>query len=74
MVNVSAFIKKKQPQRICFECGGKLVPIGTARCGGKQTHGDWAGRMFHKQCWIKRKRAEEMEERRKLIEQSHQID
>ncbi len=35
----------------CHECFRKLVPIGTARSGGAQHHGDWVGRQYHKKCW-----------------------
>ena len=36
----------------CQRCGRPLVAIGTARQGGKQTHGDWESRQFHKKCWV----------------------
>lgn len=35
----------------CVECGKALKAIGTARSNGKQTHGDWAGRKYHKKCY-----------------------
>lgn len=34
----------------CFVCGGRLVPIGTARSNGR-THDDWDTRKMHKKCW-----------------------
>jgi hypothetical protein len=44
----------------CRRCGRPLVPIGTARKGGKQTHGDWENRELHKQCWVEEQREREM--------------
>ena len=35
----------------CIKCKKTLKPIGTARSNGKQTHGDWATRQYHKRCW-----------------------
>ena len=35
----------------CARCGKTLRVIGTAREGGRQTHGDWATRTLHKKCW-----------------------
>jgi hypothetical protein len=35
----------------CIKCGKVLKPIGTARVNGKQTHGDWATRQYHKKCY-----------------------
>lgn len=35
----------------CIKCGKALKPIGTSRVNGKQTHGDWATRKYHKRCW-----------------------
>lgn len=35
----------------CIKCGKVLKPIGTARTNGKQTHGDWATRQYHKKCY-----------------------
>jgi hypothetical protein len=40
--------------RQCQECGGRLVPIGTARKNGVQHHGDWSERPYHKKCFIAR--------------------
>ncbi len=35
----------------CLKCGKPLKSIGTARKNGKTSHGDWATREYHKQCW-----------------------
>lgn len=35
---------------ICRICLKRLVPIGTSRYNGR-SHGDWEGRITHKQCW-----------------------
>jgi len=35
----------------CVKCCKTLKPIGLARTNGKQTHGDWATRKYHKRCW-----------------------
>jgi len=40
----------------CVKCGKALKPIGTARNKGKQTHGDWASRKYHKKCWKEEKK------------------
>ncbi len=42
----------------CVRCEKTLRAIGTAREGGKKTHGDWVRRRLHKQCW-KEERAEQ---------------
>lgn len=34
----------------CFECGGRLQPIGSSRANGA-AHDDWDGRNLHKQCF-----------------------
>ena len=34
----------------CWHCGGKLVPVGSARMNGA-AHDDWDGRYLHKRCW-----------------------
>jgi len=66
MVNVSSFFVK---QRVCIDCKRRLVPIGTARCGGKKTHGDWSTRLLHKKCFIKRLKAEALAEAESLWQQ-----
>jgi uncharacterized protein (DUF3820 family) len=38
-------------RRLCMECGGPLVAIGSARENGAP-HDDWEGRVLHKKCWI----------------------
>lgn len=43
--------EKKEMGRLCKACGKALVSIGTARKNGKQTHGDWNTRHYHKKCW-----------------------
>ncbi len=35
----------------CVRCEKTLRAIGTARVGGKKTHGDWPQRSLHKKCW-----------------------
>ena len=39
----------------CVRCGKTLRAIGTAREGGKKTHGDWVRRSLHKKCWKEEK-------------------
>lgn len=39
----------------CWECYGRLVPIGTSRSNGLG-HPDWPTRKYHKKCWLERKR------------------
>ena len=51
----------QQPFVPCERCGVTLRRIGTARVGGKKTHGGWATRTLHKKCW-----KEEEHERRTL--------
>ena len=34
----------------CWNCGGKLIPIGTSRQNGTRHH-DWEERILHKKCW-----------------------
>ena len=48
----------EKPVGPCKRCNKTLRAIGTARVGGKKTHGDWSERELHKKCW-KEKRAEE---------------
>ena len=36
--------------RLCHECGTRLVPIGHARVNGAP-HADWVTRRLHKGCW-----------------------
>ena len=36
---------------LCHCCGGKLVPIGSARVNGTW-HRDWPSRRYHKKCWV----------------------
>lgn len=40
----------------CIKCKKPLKAIGTARTNGKQTHGDWASREYHKKCWKEEKK------------------
>ena len=47
------------PHGRCRRCGGALVPIGSARKGGKATHSDWESRTLHKQCWEAEQREQE---------------
>ncbi len=68
-MNVSAFFVK---QRTCIDCKRRLVPSGTARCGGKKSHGDWSTRLLHKKCFIKRLKAEALE-RAELLWQQEQL-
>jgi hypothetical protein len=42
----------------CWECGGKLVPVGTSRKNGA-FHDDWEERILHKQCWKQLKSEQE---------------
>jgi len=39
----------------CIKCKRPLKAFGTARSNGKQTHGDWATRQYHKKCWKEEK-------------------
>jgi hypothetical protein len=43
-----AFITQR---RLCFHCGSRIVPIGSARSNGK-SHNDWDDRLLHKKCWF----------------------
>ena len=42
----------EKPVRQCVRCHKTLRAIGTARVGGKKTHGDWSERELHKKCWM----------------------
>lgn len=37
----------------CRSCGGRIVIIGRPRVKGCRRYGDWIGRNYHKQCYIK---------------------
>jgi hypothetical protein len=37
--------------RKCSSCGKTLPRFGRARANGKQSHGDWKNRSYHKTCW-----------------------
>lgn len=57
--------------RVCVDCGKSLVAVGTARVGGKQSHGDWATRRLHKQCLAARNRAGKAMEEPGPYEEEH---
>lgn len=44
--------------KICFRCGGRLVPIGDCRANGK-AHPDWNMRLLHKKCFVEYIRSKE---------------
>ncbi len=41
---------EKKERRFCILCKKRLMPVGNARCNGKD-HIDWSKRMTHKKCW-----------------------
>ena len=41
----------EKPVGQCKRCHKTLRAIGTARVGGKKTHGDWSERELHKKCF-----------------------
>lgn len=53
----SSFIKSLRrylhETRLCFHCGSRMPPIGSARFNGAD-HDDWETRAFHKKCWMNR--------------------
>ena len=55
-------INFEKPVGQCVRCHKTLRAIGTARVGGKKTHGDWPQRNLHKQCW------KEVESERRLLD------
>tara|TARA_R110000772_G_scaffold248584_1_gene362691 strand:+ start:230 stop:436 length:207 start_codon:yes stop_codon:yes gene_type:complete len=52
----------------CIKCKKPLKAIGTSRTNGKQTHGDWASREYHKRCWKEEKKYSYMFDKCKSID------
>ena len=47
---VTAARRRVCDERRCRQCGGSLVPVGSARSNGAG-HNDWSTRTLHKKCW-----------------------
>lgn len=46
---------------ICRACFGPLQPLADRRANGTARHDDWAGRKYHKKCWLRMRREAEDE-------------